>query len=65
MLGITFTTANGLSSQTEKIHADEIGLCDDYGVRTQFPYVVAAEPGLLSSVDLPLTSPRGALAQSS
>ena len=24
------------------------------------PYVVAAEPGLLSSVDLPLTIPRGA-----
>jgi hypothetical protein len=24
------------------------------------PYVVAAQPGLLSSVDLPLTIPRGA-----
>jgi hypothetical protein len=27
------------------------------------PYVVAAEPGLLSSVDLPLTIPRGAFSQ--
>jgi hypothetical protein len=26
------------------------------------PYVVAAEPGLLSSVDLPLTIPKGAFA---
>jgi hypothetical protein len=29
------------------------------------PYVVAAEPGLLSSVDLPLTIPQGAFARSS
>jgi hypothetical protein len=27
------------------------------------PYVVAAQPGLLSSVDLPLTIPRGAFSR--
>ena len=29
------------------------------------PYVVAAEPGLLSSVDLPLTIPKGAFSRGS